>query len=842
LRSCGVWLGAFTLVTLITALPSAQTLSTTGPPPSAQRPDPIVVTVDVVGVTPLPGIELRPVQLPAPVQLADAAHIASSHAVDLSDFLNQRFASVHVNDLQGNPLQADLSYRGYTASPLLGTPQGLSLYLDGVRLNQPFGQVISWDLIPRLAMQDVALIPGSNPLFGLNTLGGSLSVRTKTGLSNPGASVSALLGGDWRRSVEGEYGGFRDDGLHWYVTGNYFEEGGWRASSPTEIWQGLGKVGKHTSRGQLDLTLTYADNSLVGNGLQSREFLDLDYSSIYTKPDITENRSTLINLTGSRQLNPRLSLSSNLYYRHLRTHTLNGDLNDESLDQALYQPTPAERAALEAAGYTGVPASGANAENTPFPYWRCVANVLLQDEPGETCNGLINRGATTQYSAGAAGQVRVQTQRGSRSNLLLVGGAFDRGGVDFVQSTELGYLNPDRSIAGTGAFADGVSGGDVDGEPLDTRVGLDGTVTTWSVFASDTFSPTTSLNLTVSGRYDRSRLSNRDRITPGGGAGSLDGDHLFARLNPAAGLTYSPTTELNVYAGYAEGSRAPASVELGCADPEHPCKLPNAMVGDPPLEQVVARTFEFGGRSDQAGWLRWNAGTFFTSTSDDILFVASEQTGFGYFKNFGSTRRQGFELGASARLGAVSLGASYTFLDATFRSEEVVNGSSNSSNDEAEDGRQGVEGVIAIEEGDRIPLIPRHMFKAYGNWRITSRLSADVDLVSTSGSYARGNENNLHEPDGVYYTSEGLTSGYAVTNVGLRFELLRWLEVVAEVRNLFGTAYSTASQLGTNGFTESGNFIARPFLPSAGEFPLRHTTFEAPGAPRRAFVSVRVTR
>ena len=172
--------------------------------PTPQAPDPIVVTVNVVGVTPIPGVELRPIQLPAPVQLADAAEIASSHAVDLSDFLNQRFASVHVNDLQGNPLQADLNYRGYTASPLLGTPQGLSLYLDGVRLNQPFGQIVSWDLVPRLALQDVALMPGSNPLFGLNTLGGALSVRTKTGLAHPGASVRALFGGDWRRSVEGE--------------------------------------------------------------------------------------------------------------------------------------------------------------------------------------------------------------------------------------------------------------------------------------------------------------------------------------------------------------------------------------------------------------------------------------------------------------------------------------------------------------------------------------------------------------------------------------------------------------------------------------------------------------
>ena len=88
--------------------------------------------------------------------------------------------------MQGNPFQPDLNYRGYTASPLLGTPQGLSVYMDGVRLNQPFGDVVSWDLIPRQAIASMTLMPGSNPLFGLNTLGGALSIQTKDGRDAPG--------------------------------------------------------------------------------------------------------------------------------------------------------------------------------------------------------------------------------------------------------------------------------------------------------------------------------------------------------------------------------------------------------------------------------------------------------------------------------------------------------------------------------------------------------------------------------------------------------------------------------------------------------------------------------
>lgn len=143
---------------------------------------------------PLPSLNLTLEQIPAPVQTAGSADIDASGALDLSDFLNRRFTGVFVNETQGNPFQRDLNYRGYTASPLLGTPQGLSIYMDGVRLNQPFGDVVSWDLIPRQAIGSATLMPGSNPLFGLNTLGGALAIQTKDGRSSPGTSVRAIYG------------------------------------------------------------------------------------------------------------------------------------------------------------------------------------------------------------------------------------------------------------------------------------------------------------------------------------------------------------------------------------------------------------------------------------------------------------------------------------------------------------------------------------------------------------------------------------------------------------------------------------------------------------------------
>lgn len=803
-----------------------------GAPASAQtdgasQGDNPTFKVEVIATTPLPGIGVTVDQIAAPVQSATAAALEESRALDISDFLNRRFTGVHINEIQGNPFQVDLNFRGYTASPLLGTPQGLSVFMDGVRLNQPFGDVVSWDLIPRIAMASSVLMAGSNPLFGLNTLGGSLSMTTKDGRSHKGTGVRASYGTNVRRNIEVEHGGARAGGLHWYATGTLFGEDGWREVSPSDVRQLFGKVGWERALTDVSVTAAHADNSLNGNGLQEERFLGRDYASVYTKPDITENRSTFLNAAGRRALRNNVTLSGNVYFRHIRTHTLNGDINEDSLDQAVYQPSAAERAALAAAGYADVPASGAGAATMPFPVLRCVGNVLLQDEPAEKCNGLINRSTTRQNNIGIAGQA---THKDGR-NQLTAGAAFDRSRVGFVQSSELGYLNPDRTVTGTGAFGDGETGGSVDGEPFDARVDLDGRTHTVSVYATNTLTLADAWHITVSGRFNRTTVRNRDRIAPGGGAGSLDGDHTFARLNPAAGVTYQVSPSVNVYAGYSEGSRAATSIELGCADPDQPCKLPNAMAGDPPLDQVVTRTVE-GGARGRVGWMNWNASVFRAENHDDLLFLASEQSGFGYFANVEKTRRQGVEVGVNGVAGRAAVGAGYTFLGATFQAAHALDGSSNSSNDSAESGAPGLEGSIEIELGDRIPLIPRHTLKAYVDVRATPALSVGFDLIAVSASFTRGNENNDHEPDGLYYLGPGTSPRYFVVGVDAGYQLTPRIRMFGVVTNLFNRRYFTAGQLGANGFTDAGTFIARPLPTSGGEFPLVQSTFYAPGAPR----------
>jgi len=747
--------------------------------------------VTIVGTMPIPSISQPLSEISSAVQTATSKDLADSQALDLSSFMNQRLGGVYVNEVQGNPHQMDVNYRGFTASPLLGTPQGLSVYMDGVRMNQPFGDVVSWDLIPRSAIHNMTLMPGSNPLFGLNTLGGALAVQTKSGLNSPGTSVQTTIGSSQRRSVELEHGGRNDKGLHWFVTGNVFNEEGWRDASPSRVRQAFGKLGWKDGATDVALTLSHANNALTGNGLQEERMLANDYRSIFTKPDETHNRSTLLNLTGKHALDDKTIFAGNAYYRTMNTRTLNGDLNDDALatDPALL----------------GVGA---------FPSAGCLA--ASDDNDAESaCNGMLNRSKTKQKNYGFSGQVTLLDQLAGYKNQFTTGLAYDANRTDFQQSSEFGYINPDRSVTGTQVFAD----------DADPNVHLKGKASTWSLFATDTLSLQNHWHVTMSGRYNRTHIINTDQILPGGGAGSLDGNHVFQRFNPAIGTTYAWTPALTSYLGYNEGSRTPTSIELGCADPVNPCKLPNAMAGDPPLKQVVTKTWEAGLRGALSHQTQWSAGVFRAQSSDDILFVTANSSQ-GYFKNFGQTLRQGMELGLNSQQGPLKLAAHYTWLKATYQSAEEVGGESNSTNEGA---------PIHIRPGDTIPLTPKHILKLHADYAWNQAWNTGLGMTAFSGMYARGNENNRHTPDGDEYLGSGRTAGYAVFNVNAGYKASKDTKWMLNVMNVFNRQYATAGQLGPAAFSANGQAYASHFN---GE---KQSMFVAPGAPRSVWLSMRHT-
>ena len=187
------------------------------------------------------------------------------------------------------------------------------------------------------------------------------------------------------------------------------------------------------------------------------------------------------------------------------------------------------------------------------------------------------------------------------------------------------------------------------------------------------------------------------------------------------------------------------------------------------------------------------------------------------------------------------MGGNYTFVSATYQSPETVDGSSNSTNDSASGGSPGVDGLIQVQPGDRIPLIPQHLLKAFADFQATKKLLLDLGFVAVSRSYARGNENNQSQPDGVYYLGPGTSPGYGVVNIATHYQLHKRLQLFIEVNNLLAHHYYTAAQLGPTGFNNQGTFVARPFPAAAdGNFPLVHATFFAPGAPFGAWGGIRL--
>jgi outer membrane receptor protein involved in Fe transport len=399
----------------------------------------------------------------------------------------------------------------------------------------------------------------------------------------------------------------------------------------------------------------------------------------------------------------------------------------------------------------------------------------------------------------------------------VAGFSFDDSRQHFTQSSQFAYLAPDRGVVlvtGRGAFADGSQDSE---NAFDSRVDLGGSTRTKSIYVADSMVLTDSVRANVAARYDRSHTHTSDALRPGGGTGSLDGSHTFNHLNPSVGLVMQAVPQIAVFGSVSQASRAPSAIELGCADPDSPCRLPNAMAGDPPLKQVVTRTLEGGVRGRVGNLLNWSAAAFRGDSRDDILFVADDQAGFGYFRNFGKTRRQGVEIAADAKIDSWTIGLHYTHLDATYRGE------------------------IDLAPGDRIPLIPRNVLKASVQWDVARQLALQADLAYNGGAPVRGNENGGHAPDGVYYLGAGGYGGYTVVNLGAEWTPIGSLTAYVQVDNVLDKQYSSSGQLGAAPFLSNGNFQSRPFNSPivGGERPLRYSTFYAPGAPRSLLVGVK---
>jgi outer membrane receptor protein involved in Fe transport len=662
-----------------------------------------------------------------------ADDIARAGHPDLVSALARGSAAITLQDPQGTGWQPNLVYRGFTASGLQGQAQGLAAYLDGVRFNQPFGDTVALDLLPDAAIRQVSLLDAS-PVYGLNALGGALVIDTRTGAKDPGLEASLTGGSDGLADASLAGGGARGQ---WsgYGAIQFRREQGWRAHSPSRLWNGYGDIGVDGATAGAHAKLVAADTQLSGLGVTPVELLAVNRRAVLTWPDRGDHRYLLASLHPWMQLSDHVRVEATLYAQRINSHSLNGDAAD-------FAPCPddGDVLCLDEDGTRLTDGTGNSLATT-----------------GADDYGLLNRSAAHSRAAGVLIQLSDRRPLGAGENLLVLGVSLDVSRTAFTASSELAELITNREVVGLGPIIDQADG-------LLAPVSLLARTRYGGLFVQDRLPLLPGLSAEIGLRYNHARIRLDDRIGT-----ALNGLHRFNRLNPGVEFDYDGGEGLALRAGYAETNRAPTPAELSCADEAAPCSLANFFIADPPLRQVIARNWETGanGRT-QLGAVRldWSLAGWRSDSRDDIQHVASAIRGRAYFRNVGGTRRQGIEAMLKARAGRWTMALSYAFTDARFRSDFTISSPANPAADE--------DGLIMVAHGNRMPGIARHglvvTVEHQGRgWQMGG------DLIARSRQRLLGDENNAGQ----------MLAGYVRVDLRGGLELGHGVQLFGEIRNLF---------------------------------------------------------
>ncbi|MCT9118931.1 TonB-dependent receptor [Cupriavidus gilardii] len=759
---------------------------------TVSQQDSLLPTVTIVAAAPLPGLGVERDALPYTVQGDERDTASGPRAGNLVEYLNRNLAGVNVNEIQGSPFQADVTYRGFRASSILGVPQGLSVYLDGVRVNEPFGDVVNWDMIPEAALDHIALVSGSNPVYGLNTLGGALALTTKSGLTSQGFGADISYGSGARKRADLSFGARSDDGWHGFAAGTLFKENGWRDQSDGRLGNLFLKAGRSSGATEWDLSLLHGNSRLVGNGLVPDYRLDgnavlpdlyaANRRAVFTYPDQTRNRVTQATLNGSHWLDDTTRISAMAYVRHSRRDTVNGDVSEDYAE------------------YAEACEDGFNADGSPAD-----DDCGYTREQGAALHpAVLNTTHTRQRGQGAA----LSLAKELGAHRINMGVTFDANRVRYAQYEQEALLSADRGVSAA------------PGSEVELFSGAHGKSRAIGVYLADLWALTPTTHLNLSARWNRLKVTST--LIDSDGSDKPTERFTYSKLNPAIGLTQQVGAGLTLFASAAQSNRVPTVIELGCADPAQPCRLPAGLQADPYLKQVVSRTYEVGARWRPLRDLELTGTAYRTDNRDDILFLRAPNSQQGYFSNFDRTRHQGVDLLANWRLDAVTLRLGYSNLQATYQAHgRILAG----------------ERTIDVRPGMRLAGLPRHTLKLGADWRVTPSFAVGADVLAVSSSVISGNEDGLasdprpgRAPDARRWD----TAGYATVNLRASYRVSKQLELYARVDNLFDRRHASYGQLAEN-ILPDGRLVQPHVAPQDAAT----SRFIAPGAPRSMFVGVR---
>lgn len=754
--------------------------------------------VVIVATSPLPGTGIDINKIPGNVQTLKSGDISAEGVPSVLGSMNKQLSSININEDLDDPFQPDILYHGFEASPVLGVSSGLAVYQNGVRVNEPFGDIVNWDLIPDIAVDRIDLVD-SNPVYGLNALGGALSVTTKNGFSYTGADADYSFG-SFRREQESAEFGANNGTFGVYAAANLLHQDGYRFFAGDDIHQYYLALSYRNDILSLDLSYVRADNTMFGQGAAPVQSLAISDEEVFTGPQSYENKVDFLTLNGTLKLADQVSLQGVVYYRNFRQAVSNGNTTDyepcTDPSQAQYLCQPDGTNPLMNGAAPGFIPDISQGGNIPI---------------GENDFEFI-------HSDGKGGSLQFNTSLpiASHGNQFTAGLALDRSTDSFYSGAQIGVLNPQLVQEPSDYYVYTPESPEQVANGYAAVPVILGSSTSYSgYYLTDTFDVTKALSATASARYNVAQVD----LTDESGTGTaLSGENHFTHFNPSLGLTYSFSQALNAFAGWSVNNRAPTASEIECANPLQPCLLPADLAGDPPLKQVISHTYEFGLRgtfadASSSGHFSWNVDAFRTLLENDI-YAISTSLNTGFFQNVGSTERQGIDAAFKFQSRRLTYYVQYSYTEATFGSAFVENSSSNPFADD--------NGNIQVNPGDRIPGVPLHRFKAGVDIEVLPRWTVGANVVIVSPQFYKGDESNQNAE----------LPGYHVFDLTTNYQFTSHIEVFGTIQNLFNEHYATFGTL------SDPTGINAPGIPTDGSFV--DARFISPAAPFSFFAGVRL--